>query len=85
MVYKGQTMTMETDKLIMCPECHRIINLKNVEEIGDGAIVGCGLAEDDFMRCDDCLYTHDTDKCKYIRGSNGLSLTTARECVVVKS
>ncbi len=78
-------MTMETDKLIKCPECHKIINLKGVEEISDGSVVGCGLAEGKLMRCDDCLCTHDSDRCKYIRGDNGFSLTTARECMVIKS
>lgn len=72
-------MEQEPNRLGTCPECGQIINLTNIEEIPNGAVIGCGLAEDDFMKCENCLCTYDDGECKYIRADNALSLTTARE------
>jgi hypothetical protein len=72
-------MEIEPNKLGICPECDKIINLNDIKEIGNDAVVGCGLAENDLMRCKNCLCTYNDDKCKYIRFDSGLSLTTAKE------
>ena len=72
-------MEIEPNRLGICPKCTEIINLNDIKEIRNGAIIGCGLAENDFMRCDNCLCIYDDDECRRIRCINRLSLTAARE------
>lgn len=72
-------MAIKINKLGRCPECGTIIDLSYIKEIDNDKIVGCGLAEGDFIECDNCTLTQGDDECERTRLNAGLSFTTAGE------
>ena len=65
--------------LVMCPQCHNIIDLNDVKTFNDDTVVGCGLRQGDFCTCHYCAGENDRDKCRSIRIELMLSKTTAKE------
>lgn len=72
-------METKPNKLGKCPECGNLVVIADIVMIGDDEVVGCGLAEDDFMTCDTCLYNLNDNGCECIRTNYNLSQTTAEE------
>lgn len=62
-----------------CPECNRIINVDNLEDIDLNEIVGCGMNEDNFAPCDECGHKYDGIICKSLRKKDRLTKTTVKE------
>ena len=70
-------MAIKTIKIGKCPVCNEIIDLNGIEEIDGDAIVGCGLAEGDFIDCIECINVFGDDECERVRSDSKFSITTA--------
>lgn len=61
-----------------CPECNRIINVDDLEDI-DKEVIRCGLKEGDFDTCINCLGENDPIECNTMRRDMEWTQTTAKE------
>ena len=66
-------------KLARCPQCDRIIDLDEIEELPDDTVIGCGLKEGDFLPCESCPLKDNPTGCESLRIQKGLTKTTIRD------
>lgn len=62
-----------------CPECNKIIDVDDLKDIDPNEIIGCGLKEDNFDTCHDCLGGSDPIQCNTIRRESRWTQTTTKE------
>ena len=69
-------------RLARCPECNRIIDideLEEIEELDRNEVTGCGLNKNKYMPCDECPEEDNPDECRTIRRKNGFTKTTVSD------
>jgi len=62
-------------KIIKCPNCGKVINVDDSDELDKNEVVGCGLKEGMFVPCSECGYEYGSDGCEHGRENDGLTLT----------
>lgn len=67
-------------RLAKCPQCDRIIDLDELEELSDDTVIGCGQKEGNLLPCEGCAYENDPDGCESLRSDEGLTKTTITDC-----
>lgn len=66
-------------KLAQCPQCGRIIDLDEIEELSKDTAIGCGQKEGDLLPCESCPLEKDPIGCELLRVQKGLTKTTIAE------
>ena len=62
-----------------CPECNKLIYIKDIEELDPETIIGCGLAEGDLVHCRDCPNKDDLGSCKASMKEDGFTFTRVKD------
>jgi len=62
-------------KLAKCPQCNRIIDLDEIEELDEDTVMGCGLKEGNLLPCESCPLEGNPNECELLRIQKGLTKT----------
>jgi len=66
-------------KLAKCPQCDRVIDLGEIEELDENTVIGCGQNKGDFLPCESCPLENDPTECELLRAQRGLTKTTIKD------
>lgn len=66
-------------KLAKCPECSRIIDIDELDELDSNEVIGCGLKEGNYIPCENCPEETRPDGCREIRHEDGWTKTTVAD------
>ena len=72
-------------RLAKCPQCDRIIDLDEIEELNEDTVMGCGQKEGDLLPCESCPFKKDPIGCELLRIQKGLTKTTIADLHDTKS
>ena len=71
-------------RLAKCPQCDRVIDLDEIEELSKNTVIGCGGQEGNLLPCESCPLETDTSECELLRTQKGLTKTTIADIQGVK-